>query len=78
MDHCRLHQIAGCRDSCGEIGMHLNETVPVEWHAITLFGGAALLRCSFFAMTGVAAVLLGAREHEELRAGNTATAQKCS
>ena len=57
--------------------MHLNETVPVEWHAIALFGGAALLWCRFFAMTGVAAVLLGAWEHEKLRAGYTATAQKC-
>ena len=56
--------------------MHLNESVPVERHAVAFFCGAVLLRRGFLAMSSVAAVLLCAREYEKLRAGYAAAAQK--
>src|SRR5258708_37281536 len=77
IDHGRLQRVGDCTDSCGEIGMHVNESMPVQRHAVALFGGCVLLCCRFLAMAGVTAVLLCAGEHEELRAGYAAAAQKC-
>ncbi len=77
INHCRLCQLPDGRDVRGEIGMHVNESMPVKRHAVALFCRCVLLWCRFLAMAGVTAVLLCAGEHEELRAGYAASAQKC-
>ncbi len=43
INHSRLFHFVRGRDGRGEIGMYLNESVPVKRHAVAFFRGCVLL-----------------------------------